>query len=258
MHYGDFTRGLIQDCGFSPGDRAPELEVLAQSLSYLGIISSSNDFSAYTEISNWERGGGETYIACAKVLLKRDETNSPSEISFIAKAIVTFGLPLETVANEWIARRYKLQQHIEVPKLFAFHKGVFYEEFIPYSIQNILDNGFQNRQWLILEIAKISSVLDWLGFQPMNLMPNLRATKHKVYWVDFGADLGGPANISSTKSKKMSELELGLHGGEKEVFAEAYYRGLHLLKSGESKMKSQLQHNGGENFDGAFTGTNQT
>jgi hypothetical protein len=217
---GEFTEGMINDCGYSVSELGYE-KAIYNSLVQLRIISTDTRILEYSEISNWERGGAETFIATAKVSTYCS-AEGEREVKFIAKAIVVFGLPIHDIMEIWMERRKLLNQYINTPKFFAYRKGVIYEEYIPYSFREIWDKEPAQRNQFVKELAKVSCALDLLGFQPINIISDLRTKATSLFWVDFGEDLGGNSDRVSKNSSKTIINEIKFTEKEKAIFSESY------------------------------------
>jgi hypothetical protein len=217
---GEFTKNIMQDSGFKSATDEVNDNDIFQCLCSLKIISENEQILDYQELASWERGGDETFIAKASIRLVNPFSVEEERI-FIAKAVTALGPSIDTIASTWLKRRSLLQKYMGVPLLYSYQKGVIYEEFIPYATKDLL---MYNRDFCIRELAKVAYVLDSLGFQPLDIIPNVRGKADKLAWIDFGSDLGEPGAINTDIgfSRKILENEIELTASEKTSFLEVY------------------------------------
>lgn len=234
---GDFTEGLVRDCGFSSSSAKLTEASLANSLRLLGIISDCESIIHYRELGGWERGGAETYVATAEVLVRTSRSKARG-VTFVAKAISTFGMEVEEVASVWIFRRSELARYIMVPRLFSYHNGVIYEEFIPHTVAGFWEESKAKRNGAIKDLAQVASALDILGFHPVSIVPNLRVKNDRMYWVDFGADLGSATGSYASTACQLLKKELTLDTEER-TRLEGWYRHFFALYSQSSPFRQQ-------------------
>jgi hypothetical protein len=148
-------------------------------------------------IRDWWRGGAETY--CYEFRLRR----GGAVRHLIAKAMVAFNpaiLP-ENQLTSWLSRRERLARAgVGVPPLFAFGKGLVIEQFIPFTLDEIahvmpdLESNFMDA------IGRVISD----GFAPRDFVRNMRTDGTKVYWIDFGEDLGGLTNPTHAAKRALT------------------------------------------------------
>lgn len=158
------------------------------------------DSSDMEIVTPWHQGGAETYVA--DFLLTKD-----GDIQhLIAKACIKFG-PREAM-NEWIQRRYKLEENgIIFPKLYLIDGATIVEEYIPYSFAEAFSNANGDEQ-SELKKAFVDTYkrIIGAGFSPMSLH-DVRSRGLDAVIIDVGEDLGPAAQIDSCSLSVVVDAE---------------------------------------------------
>lgn len=168
-----------------------------------------HDVESLQDLGKWRRGGAETYIAEANVCC-----SDGAEIKVIAKAFVGTGLKPTDQQERWLARRTILSSKgIKVPRLYAEYPGMIVEEFVdhdPHAIET-MEIAFQ--------LGQIASVMLAERFHPVGMIGDTRFDEGRVYYIDFGSDLGGTGQsdddgwLSSVRSKFSDEVRKDFEEG---------------------------------------------
>lgn len=173
---------------------------LKNSLVQLGIIQSSQKIVYYEDIEPWHKGGSETYIAECKIKFKEG-----NELHIIAKALISLATESDRLTKTWLNRRDILKNYgIRVPKLFATNEGVLFEEFIDnkFELENLKSKNIIN------EVGKYAAILDFHGFITLSFLSDLRIKNNKLYFVDFGFDLGEPSHKIVNNAKQEMDKKI--------------------------------------------------
>lgn len=136
-----------------------------------------------SDLGDWHRGGAETYVAAGRLYLEGDQTQD-----VIGKAFVGTGLLPERQQMRWEERRYLLRElGVSVPLLIAQYPALSIEQFIPdpFPFANELSPD------LAFQAGRIAGALAASHFWPVSMLRDLRVSEGRVYYVDFGSDLGG-------------------------------------------------------------------
>ncbi|KKL79634.1 hypothetical protein LCGC14_2012850 [marine sediment metagenome] len=210
------------------------LENLKTGFKAVGLLGNQEEILLYEDLTNWERGGAETYIAQGRL-----QTSLAQNIHFIAKAYVGMS-PIREKVVEWTRRRQFLAENgICFPKLYGVYKGTIYEEYISHSVDE--DRDVLSDE-LKLQVARIAGIVDSLGFTSLNFLGDIRFSirSAQVYYVDFGFDLG-EANSDMHSNLAFQQLKNAFsHDGKYESMVEAYEE-VRLVKSTEKKMKAHSE-----------------
>lgn len=162
-------------------------EAIGQNL-FAELVSCQAD--SLTVVSNWGRGGAETYICRLELIKENGESHD-----LIAKACIKFS-PREAM-NEWLERRRIMQENgVLFPELFAVDGATIIEEYIPYTFkeaysQSNEDQRSELRENYISTYKKIHGA----GFKPASLH-DVRSHGNDVVVVDVGEDVGGYMSIN--------------------------------------------------------------
>ena len=152
-----------------------------------GLLSSPLEFVGIHSSSAWRRGGAETYIFDFEVICVA------SRRRLIAKALVAAspGIPPEKQLDLWYMRRDLIQRSgCPVPTLYVFGKGILIEEYVQDSLVDVLRDGHNTK--LFMKLHRYASNVISAGFCPTSFIPNLRTDGKRLFWIDFGNDLGEP------------------------------------------------------------------
>lgn len=169
---------------------------LSNALRLLGLIHKNEDFVSIEADQGWFRSGAETY--CIAFSVNKAQSKSISCQKYIIKACTPFcpALSIDTVLDNWVMRRKCLQnENILVPKLIHRGKGLIIENYIPYALDELAPIDSELKE----QINYIANVLSKLRFSAINPFTDLRSDGSKIYFVDFGEDLGNP--YTSTHEK---------------------------------------------------------
>ena len=199
-----------------------QAERLRIGLIRIGVMEESESLLGLRDQSAWHRGGGETFVAdsIARIVDRSQKysTDAPyDERHVIAKALVSFGTTPEVMMSSWLRRRTILTSlQIPVPRLFGAFQGTLYEEFIEdeLSPESLLVTE------VLEELGRIAAVLDRAGFATLSFMADLRRREKKLYYIDFGFDLGEPGNAPSSNAK--SQLESKLTHAQRDLALQSY------------------------------------
>jgi hypothetical protein len=159
-------------------------------LKQIKVLNDSENLISYSDITPWQRGGGETYISVGVA------TTSDKEIKFIAKALVSMATQPDQQLKNWNSRREFINKiGIKTPILFSSSNGTIYEEFIDddFEFTNELSDA------ILKQLVTIAKTLDTSGFTTIAFSRDLRIKNNTLYYVDFGSDLGEPSeNVSKS------------------------------------------------------------
>ena len=159
------------------------------------ILSATERMDSYADGEPWHRGGAETYIADASILVAR--ASDPNR-RVIAKALVSFATDIEVKVAVWLQRRTFLSQiGILVPILYSGRNGVIFEEFIdrPLTDLDLKDES------ILAQLGDIGARLDFYGFSTLSFVDDLMLKEGKIRFVDFGFDLGEPSGRQSSHAQ---------------------------------------------------------
>jgi hypothetical protein len=175
--------------------KVAEATDISHALYILGLLSSPTmSFHLDTIENKWVRGGAETYLYSFTV---KESGNKP--VKALIKACVAFvpGGTLDGILQSWVERRELLASHgIIVPKLYGWGHGVIIEEFIPYSIRELLLRSIELPRTILDQLVTYAASLSKLGFAPLNHFDDLRSHGDDIVAIDFGEDLGPPSLVS--------------------------------------------------------------
>jgi hypothetical protein len=198
---GAFTHGLLREFEYDEETFA-SLEEVLRKIQVLGFHEKLLD---YEELFDWRRGGAETYVAAAELVIEQD-TDSIKRRKFMAKAIVSMGMPPEVRIKNWMGRYELLKRHgVKVPNIYSHFRGVFYQEYIELSIDEYLSHigsSSHKRAFFKDNLITIAMILDNLRFYSIAFIGDLRFDCNgNCYIVDVGEDLGGPGQAQEGSSK---------------------------------------------------------
>lgn len=160
-------------------------EDLITCLNKIGVTDPNEKLLYYSDITAWTRGGAETYIAVSEI---KTETK---EIRFIAKALISMAIKPDQQLKNWISRREVIEHlGIKTPVLFSAINGVIYEQYIQDSF--FINSSLSED--IIAQLSKIAALLDKAGFASRSFSRDLRVENDKLYYIDFGSDLGEPSS----------------------------------------------------------------
>lgn len=203
--------GLAESLALEAGLEATADNVEAR-LRAIGVALPNERIVRYRDLVPWRRAGGETFQAVGEL-----EIDGKGARRCVAKALVSFAMAPEQQVKVWSERRTLLQSKgVRVPHVFSEDKGTVYEEFIDDALDDVRPFG----EAVIRSLGSVAGVLDGLRFAPLAFLGDLRVRGDDVYYVDFGADLGGPGQSESRRA--WNELAASL-GAEELAIAKAAY-----------------------------------
>jgi hypothetical protein len=224
----NFTKNLILDAF---GDKVAENNLLIElALKKLSIIDVGSVLISYNERCDWYRSGTETYSGVSEItFFDKDKMNR--NLIFIGKALITLGVPISINLSRWNQRRRHLSKYFDVPVLFSQNNGVLYEEFVT---SQYLDEGYHNiskHEGHLIQLADICATLDFLGYAPVSIVPNLIFSPDRAVWVDFGEDLGDASGVYQEGAIDILEREIPKNEKAHEILGKSYRKKLKLLRS---------------------------
>lgn len=102
----------------------------------------------------------------------------------------SFGSSLSETFHDWIERRGLLKEHgVETPHLIGVGEALLIEEFISYSLGDLL-RASSTREVLLYKLGFTGGILAKLRFVPVSIH-DWRSRGEDVVLIDFGEDLGG-------------------------------------------------------------------
>ncbi len=186
----------------------------------LGLLSGPGaKFRLVEQSEKWDRGGAETYLYRFRI-----EEDDKDFVEVLIKACVAFapGGTLNEILKSWVERRQILEKHgVSVPKLYYWGQGVVLEEFIPYTLRDVLSRGAEPSQTILNDLTKFAAALSSLGFAPIGPFSDLRSRGDDVVVVDFGQDLG-PPNVRMPTPAVFSELNSYLNSSGLSVSSQVW------------------------------------
>jgi hypothetical protein len=182
---------------------------MSSALKLLGLLTGGcEEFTCVNPPEGWYRSGAETYIYRFRIRTGGIET------PLVLKACVAFspGRSLENLLTGWIERRKLVcSRGVRAPVLYAWGQGVLLEEYIPFTIQDLLTGEAEPSNSLLIGLAELAGVVASLGFVPIRLFDDLRSHGDDVVMVDFGEDLGPPEMAKDNRSHIFDMLMVRLH-----------------------------------------------
>jgi hypothetical protein len=172
----------------------PELTSLQSALQCVGVLPLDEKLASYEDVSNWRRGGAETYVSDFRVAISSD--SGLRNLHVIAKAIVKWATPPERVLQVWLHRQRRLEEFgATVAQIFGSAAGIIYQKFIPFAFADWFRSvdPSSRGQWMY-RLKELAARVDAAGFAPVEFVNNLRTDGVRLFIVDVGADLGGFQN----------------------------------------------------------------
>jgi hypothetical protein len=169
-------------------------------LNLLGV----SDGSKVQIVSEWMRGGAETYVTDFVV-----EREQGVKEHLIAKACIKFG-PREAM-EEWLERRRIMHENgVLFPYLSAVDGAMIIEEYIPFTFKEAYfkattDQRDQLRERYLLTYKQICGA----GFKPASLH-DVRSHGDDVVVIDVGEDIGGHTPIKACALSVILKAEASL------------------------------------------------
>lgn len=192
---------------------------ISEALLDLGLIANKTLKFQIRQIGKWTRGGAETYIQHFSI-----HTDEGVD-RYVVKACTPSNISrnIEDVLSNWVERRVAISSSgISTPKLYAADNGVILEEYIPYSLREIMLKNPQGviRKSLVSQIGDTLNILESLGFNSITSLHDLRSRGEDVTVIDFGQDLGTQSKLmnhpeSTNGSRLLSTIGARLSNPEK-------------------------------------------
>lgn len=199
-----------------------DLDRLSSGLLKVGVMQQRESLKWLKDLSAWRRGGGETFIADSVIVVTDPRSQKTEELltqerHVIGKALVPFGSPPEIAMATWLRRRdLLLALNVPAPQLFGAIGGTIYEEFIDLELSL---EAFQIPV-ILKELGRIAAILDQAGFTTLSFLSDIRRRNTRLYYVDFGFDLGEPSGSACSSAK--SQLESQLPNASKDIAIDSY------------------------------------
>lgn len=178
---------------------ATESAQIEAGLRLTNILGAQERMIGFVDEEPWHRGGGETYVADSLVLVSGIED---LHRHVLAKAFVSIGTPLDAKLDSLLRRRKLVSEMgIPVPRLYSAREATIFEEFIDFPViaAELVDEA------VLEQIGEIGAHLDWNGFSTLSFLSDLRIKNGRVYYVDFGFDLGEPSDVRSNCARATIE-----------------------------------------------------
>ncbi|MDD5093981.1 MAG: hypothetical protein PHV74_06340 [Dehalococcoidia bacterium] len=195
--------------------RVAETTNIGQALYKFGLLNSpTTQFYLDETGSKWARGGAETYIYPFSVT---PEGSGKSEL--LIKACVAFdgGTTIENILNGWVERRKLLAANgVFAPKLYGWGHGDVIEEFLPYSVKDVLLQSIEPPSEILDLLVLYTASLSKLGFAAISPFHDLRSHGSDVVVVDLGQDIGPPGSMKTPQPELFGLLcdylqSIGIH-----------------------------------------------
>lgn len=156
------------------------------------------------EVRGWHRSGAESYLYLFDLRL-----DGVARYHLALKACApsfSVATTIEETLERWTMRRLHLAgQGVQTPQLHHSGAGVILEEFIPYSITDLV--GTRGYRLDVLEsVARYCAVLEKEGFNVVAPFHDLMSRGSDAVVVDFGSDLGDAKAIEPSTRSYYHEL----------------------------------------------------
>lgn len=207
------------------GEGATDFARIETGLRRVNILTSGEQMTAFEDGETWRRGGGETFVADATIELTG---GSEAIRHVIGKALVSFATPLDSKLGIWLRRRsFLAKSGVAVPFLYSGLDAIIFEEFIdrPLGTDDLLDPN------MLDQIGKIGARLDFNGFPTLSFLSDLRTKDRRIYYVDFGFDLGEPGGVCTDRAR--ATIEKSIPASHVELCLTSYNANLLELKGAE-------------------------
>jgi hypothetical protein len=203
-----------------------------QALVRLGICDETCERCSLETRNDWERSGAETFRLIAEVI---HDSGKPSTLIFLKACVALGGLQgVGAIVDEWVSKRWRLEEAgISVPLLYGTISGTIWEEFIPYSLLEVLQRAKSAvRVRLVRSLGFTMGMLTKMGVPALDVS-DWRSHGSDVVLVDFGEDLG-PIGIVQRKTphildewlRLLKPRGIVLTSAELELLSEQYDRAL--------------------------------
>ncbi len=110
----------------------------------------------------------------------------------------------EKMTQGMVERHDLLEKNgVLVPKNYSVSNAILYQLFLENDFHDVFETSKgEQRISYIKQLADIARTLDELKFFPLNFVRDLREQDGKVFYVDFGCDLGAPTEVKREKAKE--------------------------------------------------------
>ena len=203
LKHNGISQSIVQDVH---GEATVTNDLLEDSLRQLNLLRKQESIEEYEDVSLWQRGGAETYIAVGALTVQGPQGREIRD--FIAKAAVTFPTRPEDSVNE-CRRRLSLLLALGIPgpTIYSSLKAVLYQEFLPIAFGPYWQSADEGeRKSLRKQLADIAAVIDACGFRPLSFTYDLMMRRNTICIVDVGADLG-PWHFSTPRETAYEQLK---------------------------------------------------
>ena len=192
--------GLFYKFGDEPEKGIPLIQA---ELTRAKVLEPGAVLRSYVD-SAYQRGGAETYICRMSI------TTDRAALRLFVKTIIEPGR-----GADMVQRRRLLEAHkVPTTRLVGFLPGkeegsvcdLFEEDVNPEAEMTLDASNPQVLPYLspsaLEELGKTAAVLDHLGFAAVNFVRDMLVSsdKSRIYYADFGSDLGGPGAFSRKDS----------------------------------------------------------
>ena len=163
---------------------------LEAALKAINVLRPDEKLTGFEEIYDWQRGGAETYVTAARYTAS--SSIGQREGGIISKAVLAFG-PISERISDMMKRRGILESAgVQTPAVYSTADGCIVEEYIEKSIGEAVKKGNPD-ETLLSGIVDVAVKLDKAGFRTTNFIQDLRTDGEKVFYTDWGFDLGEPS-----------------------------------------------------------------
>jgi hypothetical protein len=169
-----------------------------------GMLPKEAVMTCYKDLTNWQRGGAETYITSFEIHYQL--AGNRIVLPIILKAI----LSMTDVNHRWEQYKNRIKRlnefGIATPFNYYYQDGVIYQQFIKYSIDEWIEILKTKVDGIVQIKNKIQILLNQItkaGFVPTGLIHNLRIDNDEIYLIDFGSDLGEFKIENKSDNKKL-------------------------------------------------------
>lgn len=175
--------------------RAADTASLDEACHRLRLVDADDSLSSLIELEPWVRGGAETYIFKFEV---RGKSGRRSRVALKAMVAATPGIPPVDQLKRRLHRRDALASAgCPVPELYGVGEGVYFEALLERDLVSVVKAGPPD-DVLQSDLAAILGALSQCGFDPLSIMPNIMEAGSRLFWIDFGTDLGEVRKASAT------------------------------------------------------------
>lgn len=185
-------------------------QALIAGLRNVGLLSPAEKLMKYKDESEWVRGGAESYITTASL------STSLKTASIFVKTCVSMGGSSARFQELMQRREHLMKLGIRVPHQYGKDETTSYEEYIEHDLLRVKEKLHDDGK---AELAKTAGLLDGAGYKPLSCLSDMRISGcfKKVYYVDFGFDLGSPDAQAFSKSHTPCLNQLNMYFPEKDL-----------------------------------------